>query len=88
MHDVGMSGLKGFVDHAGGRVLNRTHDRFRHSDYFYEGNYRTAWIPFLLGENPAEPINLKPPATNRRFRRNVVIAILVLLAVAIVWILR
>lgn len=65
--DAGQSGFKGFDDDAGGRVINRNHAKFGHSDYFYEKNYRDNWIPFLKGDNPSELSAIEPAGTNWRF---------------------
>jgi hypothetical protein len=66
--NAGRSGVKGFQDLAEGRVLQREHSEFRHSDYFYDRNYRKNWIPFLQGETPPPllPTDRRPP--NWRFR--------------------
>lgn len=85
LHDAGVSGVEGFSKNAGGRVINRSHEAFRHSDYFYEGNYRGAWIPFLLGQQPKDPTNPERPARNPAFWRNVVIIVLLLLAAGLAW---
>jgi O-acetyl-ADP-ribose deacetylase (regulator of RNase III) len=85
LHDTGVSGIEGFSKIVNGRVINRSHDAFRHSDYFYEGNYRDAWIPFLLGRVPQEPANPKPPGRSRPFWRNVMIVVVLLVAAALFW---
>jgi O-acetyl-ADP-ribose deacetylase (regulator of RNase III) len=87
LHDAGVSGVEGFSKVVDGRVINRSHEAFRHSDYFYEGNYRDAWIPFLLGRAPEEPTNSERPARSRPFWRNVVIVILLLVVARLVWML-
>jgi hypothetical protein len=50
--DMGKSGTRGFEDKAGGRIVERAHPLFRHSDYFYKANFSNNWIPFLLGGEP------------------------------------
>src|SRR5262249_24374025 len=47
VEDAGPSGHEGFSDTAGGRVVQRLHPEFRHSDYFYPLNYRYTWVPVL-----------------------------------------
>ena len=81
LSDAGPSGLKGFTRTAGGRVVNRDHARFGHSDYFYQQNYTDNWIPFLLGDNPAPLVNLGPTGVNWKFWLTVT------LLVAIVYVL-
>ncbi len=83
--DAGQSGLTGFERTAGGKVVNRNHAEFGHSDYFYERNYLDAWIPFLKGEDLAEPIRLQPTRTNRRVALTVA---LLLAAAALFYVLR
>jgi serine/threonine-protein kinase len=80
--DAGASGLTGFERTAGGRVVNRNHGRFGHSDYFYERNYREAWIPFLKGEDVPEPIRLQPA---RMHWPVALTAVLLLAAVALLY---
>lgn len=64
--DAGPSGLAGFTRTANGRVVNRDHARFGHSDYFYEQNYSESWIPFLAGRDPAPLVNLAGTRANRK----------------------
>ena len=47
---TGPSGYLGFIDEAGGKVIQQGREEFRHSDYFYEDNYKSQWIRFLSGE--------------------------------------
>ena len=82
VRDAGSSGLTGFEPTAAGRVMNRSHREFGHSDYFYEGNYRDAWIPFLKGEELPEPIRLQPVRANRSFTFTIT---LLLLAAALLY---
>ena len=78
--DAGQSGLKGFTRTANGRVINRDHARFGHSDYFYEQNYEESWIPFLLGHDPAPITNLEPTQPNHKVWLTLaVLAVLMLL---------
>ncbi len=77
--DAGPSGLKGFSDEAGGRVIQREHLEFSHSDYFYEHNYRKNWIPFLLGKEPQTLTPADLPPTNWKHRIFVGILAVVLL---------
>lgn len=66
--DAGPSGVQGFSDTAGGRVLQRSHPDWRHSDFFYELNYRRNWSPFLQGNTPGPPGPSAGGTTNWRFR--------------------
>ena len=79
--DAGASGSKGFSDEAECRVIQRKHNEFKHSDYFYSLNYRRNWIPFLKG---GEPGHLG--ATDRRprnWRYLILRTILLILLVAV-----
>lgn len=65
--DSGRTGVVGFRDNASGRVIERIHAEHQHSDYFYIGNYRRVWIPFLRGE-PIDPVEaIAKPKRNWRF---------------------
>lgn len=79
IRDAGQSGLVGFKKTANGRVINRTHQSFRHSDYFYYGNYISGWFPFLQGNDPEDPINPKVPPPNWRFRLTLLLAAVALM---------
>jgi hypothetical protein len=68
VQDAGQSGLEGFKDNAGGRVVQREHAAFRHSDYFYLKNYQDNWVPFLRGETPPAQLVLSRGGANWRFR--------------------
>lgn len=67
VNDAGPSGVLGFKDLASGKVSQRIHDQHAHSDYFYAGNYRKVWIPFLLGAEVSKVVPVAPPRTNLRF---------------------
>src|SRR5687768_1058545 len=88
--DAGQAGLYPFKKNtADNRVVNRTHSSFRHSDYFYAGNYQNGWLPFLKGETPQDPVNPTPAPLNWRFYLTmliVVISIIGLIALANGWI--
>jgi pimeloyl-ACP methyl ester carboxylesterase len=71
--DAGPSGTKGFTDDASGRVIQREHAEFSHSDYFYDLNYDKTWIPFLNGLGPAPLLTSGRQATNWRFRATVIL---------------
>lgn len=60
--DAGPSGVSGFTNLADGKVIERFHPFFRHSDFFYERNVTKQWIPFLLGEEikPVTPADKRP----------------------------
>lgn len=75
--DAGQSGLRGFRDGGAGRVVQRCHPEFRHSDYFYTLNYQNNWIPFLLGTDPPTNAPFLPRSRNWKF-----IITLVVLAMA------
>ena len=47
--DAGQSGLHGF-DKPAKCLVQQKHEKFAHSDYFYDLNYRENWIPFLQGK--------------------------------------
>lgn len=80
LSDAGPSGLAGFTRTANGRVVNRDHARFGHSDYFYEQNYAESWIPFLEGQEPAPLLNLAGTKANRKIWLTVGLLILAGLA--------
>ena len=64
------------------------HPDFRHSDFFYELNYRERWIPFLQGRPAAmRPLTPAPGRVNWRYRTTVVVVALAVLAAG-VWLLR
>lgn len=69
--DAGQSGVKGFDNPAGGKVINRNHAEFGHSDYFYQKNYVDNWIPFLKGLPPSELAHPAASKTNWRFAATV-----------------
>lgn len=78
--DAGQSGVSGFLDLAGGRVVQRLHAEHRHSDYFYSGNYRKVWIPFLQGKDVETVKAVASPRTNWRFLSTALAALALLLA--------
>jgi TPR repeat protein len=83
--DSGASGRLGFVDDADGQVVQRAHEEFRHSDYFYVLNYEGNWVPFLKGTGPGPISAAQRRPANWRFRATATIAAiatLVLLGVA------
>jgi pimeloyl-ACP methyl ester carboxylesterase len=47
--DAGQSGLRGF-DKPAKCLVQQRQEKFAHSDYFYDLNYRENWIPFLQGK--------------------------------------
>jgi hypothetical protein len=77
--DAGSSGVEGFSDTAGGRVIQRSHPDWRHSDFFYELNYRRNWTHFLQGNSPGPPGTAAGGTTNWRFRLAVLTCLVVLL---------
>jgi pimeloyl-ACP methyl ester carboxylesterase len=58
--DAGPSGRIGFRDDARGRVDQRYHPEWGHSQYFYRLNYSERWVRFLGGE-PFEDGELQAP---------------------------
>ena len=69
IEDAGESGYRGFDDTTDPRLIQRRHEDWRHSDYFYTLNYDRNWIPFLAGAHDPDPGD--QPAqrrTNWRFR--------------------
>jgi pimeloyl-ACP methyl ester carboxylesterase len=84
-NDVGPSGKVGFEDHAGGRLHQRGHEEFSHSDYFYSLNYQQLWIPFLRGMDPAPLPPLGKSSPNWKFRVTVFVSAVVLLLLAGWW---
>jgi pimeloyl-ACP methyl ester carboxylesterase len=83
--NAGQSGLRGFEDAADGRVVQREHPEFGHSDYFYSKNFRERWVPFLQGEDPTERPAVPRPHPNWRARATaaITIAILAILSILI-----
>lgn len=78
--DAGSSGYEGFSDTADNCLVQRRHETWRHSDYFYRLNYERNWIPFIIGaHDPDEGQEEGPRAINWRF---VAVRTLVVLAVA------
>ncbi len=64
--DAGASGAIGFSS-SGLGIYQRRRPRFRHSDHFYALNYTRNWIPYLLGDAPAEVAVEKRRRINWRF---------------------
>lgn len=86
VEDAGQSGLRGFQDEATGRVVQRLHSEFRHSDYFYTLNYRNNWIPFLLGTDPPENAPLLPRPHNWKFIITLaVLAVVIIATIYLLW---
>jgi hypothetical protein len=84
--DAGPSGVKGFSDTAGGLVIQRSHPDWRHSDFFYELNYRRNWTPFLQGNMPGPPGTAAGRTTNWRFRLAVLMCLALLATLgSILW---
>ena len=77
------SGVKGFIDEAGGKVFQRRHAEFRHSDYFYDLNYEQNWIPFLKGNDPPPLVDTIAAPANWKFRVALGSVTLILLSVAV-----
>jgi hypothetical protein len=80
--DAGQSGLRGFNDTPDGRVVQREHPEFGHSDYFYSKNFRERWIPFLRGEDPNERPAVPKPRPNWRARATAAVLLVTAIAVA------
>jgi pimeloyl-ACP methyl ester carboxylesterase len=80
--DAGPSGSKGFKDPAGGRIIERHSPRFRHSDYFYSGNFTNSWIPFLRGGVPLKTVELRG---SRNWKFRLVVSLGVALVAAVIW---
>jgi hypothetical protein len=88
LEDAGQSGYRGFSDTAAGRLIQRAHPEFRHSDYFYERNYQKNWIPFLKAEltETLAASDLRPPNWRFRVTLSIICATLVILTiVGFVW---
>jgi pimeloyl-ACP methyl ester carboxylesterase len=56
--DAGQSGLVGFE--PSDAIVQCSNPNFGHGDYFYDLNYTSNWIPFLLGEPLSGEQRLKP----------------------------
>lgn len=82
VEDAGASGAKGFVDDAGGSVVERAHPKLRHSDAFYKLRYRNAWIPFLKGSDPEALTPLPAKRINWLFRSSAVVILIVFACIA------
>ena len=83
VNDAGPSGSEGFSDLADGKVIQSKHPEFRHSDYFFRGNYENSWLPFLCGEThvvlPEKEASPSPPNWRFRFTMAVLSIALILL---------
>lgn len=86
--DAGPSGVKGFTQEVAGKVIQRNHHEFGHSDYFYELNYKDRWIPFLNGHTPKEIIKSDHHRINWKFYVTISIAIIFLLLIIAVLVYR
>lgn len=84
VEDAGQSGLRGFEASDSGQVIQRELKEFRHSDYFYNLNYRKNWIPFLKGSGLDElRPTARPRGQNWKFR--LVQLTLILLTLGLGW---
>jgi hypothetical protein len=84
--DAGASGREGFSELADGKVSQIEHPEFHHGDYFFIGNYKDSWIPFLI-EAPQREIRPSPkPVPNLRFRAAAII-LMVVFAIALFFVL-
>ena len=83
VEDSGPSGRTGFtIQHP--NLLQHKYPGFRHSDYFNPLHYREYWIPFITGKPLGLAAITASPSPNLRYRRNKMIA-LVLLALALIF---
>src|SRR5262245_19336227 len=83
--DTGPSGTKPFYDDAAGKVTQREHPEFRHSDYFYVLNYQKNWIPFLNGTKPVSLPKIGRRPTNWRYVATMsLVSVLTLAAIVLV----
>ena len=69
VEDAGPSGRLGFDDLAEGKVSQIEHPEFRHGDYFFVGNYKESWVPFLRAEPQKTIIQTPQSRSNWRFYR-------------------
>lgn len=82
--DGGSAGTKGFSGTKEGTVVQREHRYWRHSDYFYDLNYRNNWIPFLARQR--DPAVASQSRERKRSPKFYVFATaLLVLAVAVLW---
>jgi hypothetical protein len=86
--DAGPSGCRGFLDLAEGRVAQRYHPEFRHSDYFYRLSYRQNWVPFLQGRESGDAPPLADRGPNWLFRSALLLGAVVALIVCATFLLR
>ena len=75
VRDAGSSGVKGFSDTAGNRVIQRLHPDWRHSTSFYELNYQHNWVSFLKGNLPGPPGTAEGRTINWYFRFTLVLCL-------------
>lgn len=76
---AGSSGYRGFENSANGRLVQREHQTWRHSDYFYRLNYDRHWVPFILGKCDPDSLPLERlRKTNWRFRSLVILVVVVI----------
>lgn len=69
IEDAGSSGYRGFEGSTDARLIQRRHESWSHSDYFYTLNYDRNWIPFFVGaRDPDEGDQPTTRRTNWRFR--------------------
>lgn len=66
--DAGPSGYQGFRKRAGGAVFEQEFTDYSHSEYFFDGNFRDNWVPFLLGKGVRPQYNLSDEGANWKFR--------------------
>lgn len=86
INDAGDSGVQGFFDDVDGRVVQNRHPEFRHSDYFFEANYRRNWIPFLLGVQPKGLTAADRPPINWHYQVTRAAGVLIVVALLLlVW---
>lgn len=65
---AGPSGYKGFKKRAGGAVFEQEFTDYSHSEYFFDGNFRDNWVPFLQGKGVRPQYNLRDDGANWKFR--------------------
>jgi hypothetical protein len=83
VNDAGGSGVRGFDEHANGKVIQRQNPEFGHSDFFYGQHYKRSWVPFLMGGDPGEPLPDHDWKINWRFQ--IVRAVVAVVVLLLVW---